>query len=416
MSKTLLSRALGLLLAAAAPLALAAPTAADVNSADKELNQLYREGQELMAKSDWQQALDRFRRLEKRMVERGEANVDTALFWQAYVLMQAKRTADARRTVDQLREKFPQSRWLGEADALLRQDQAAEHSARGEGGGGGGGGGGRGDDRELAEIAVEGLINAPPERAVPLLKKVLRGTQPDKVKRRALFVLSQLDSQEALTELVEIARSGDPGLRSEAIRMLGVSGDDKALGELSALYRGAAAAQKRDILQAWMIAGRKELVYGAARDETDAALRHDAIQLLGAMDAVAELKQLMPVVKDAELQRQIVQSLGVAGDVDGLVQIAGTNTEEGTRLEAYRAIGVSGGDKASAALVGLYSKAASAAQRDAILQGLLIADDAKAMSGLYKSAKSKEEKQRILRLLTAMDDDAALEVIEQELK
>ena len=132
MSKTLLSRALCLLLAAAAPMAMAVPTDADVNSADKELNRLYREGQELMAKSDWQQALDRFRRLETRMAERGEANVDTALFWQAYVLVQAKRTGDARRTVDRLREKFPQSRWLAEADELLRQDQAVE---RGTGGG-----------------------------------------------------------------------------------------------------------------------------------------------------------------------------------------------------------------------------------------------------------------------------------------
>lgn len=410
MSKTLLSRALCLLLAAAAPLAMAVPTDADVNSADKELNRLYREGQELMAKSDWQQALDRFRRLETRMAERGEANVDTALFWQAYVLVQAKRTGDARRTVDRLREKFPQSRWLAEADELLRQDQAAEHA---DGGGHGIGGGG---DKELAEIAVEGLINAPPERAVPLLKKVLRGSQPEKVKRRALFVLSQLDSREALAELVEIARSGDPALRSEAIRMLGVSGDDKALGELSTLYRGATTAQKREILQAWMIADRKELVFGAARDETDAAVRHDAIQLLGAMDAVAELKQLMPAVKEPALQKQIVQSLGVAGDVDGLVQIAGSASDEDTRIEAFRAIGISGGDRAGTALVGLYPKATTAAQRDAILEGLLIADDAKAMTGLYKSAKSKEEKQRILRMLTTMGDDAALDVIEQELK
>ena len=277
-------------------------------------------------------------------------------------------------------------------------------------------GGGGGGDKELAEIAVEGLLNAPPERAVPLLKKVLRGAQPDKVKRRALFVLSQLDSREALAELVEFARSGDAALRSEAIRMLGVSGDDKALAELSTLYRGAASVQKREILQAWMIAGRKELVFGAARDETDATLRHDAIQLLGVMDATAELKQLLPALKETELQKQVVQALGVAGDVDGLVQIAGSAPDEGMRLEAFRAIGISGGDRAGAALVGLYPKASTAAQRDAILQGLLIADDAKAMSGLYKSAKSKEEKQQILRKLTTMGDDAALDVIEQELK
>jgi HEAT repeat protein len=404
MNKTVLSRMLGLLFLAAAPLAFAVPADAEMKTADKELNQLYSQGQELMAKSDWRQALDRFTKLEARMVERGESNVDTAIFWQAYVLVQAKRPSDARRTVDRLREKFPQSRWIAEAETLLRQNEVNVEAAS------------PGGDGDLAEIAVEGLMNAPPERAVPLLKKVLRGKQPEKVKRRALFVLSQLDSREALVELVEIARSGDPSLRSEAIRMLGVSGDDKALAELATLYKNASPAEKREVLQAWMIAERKDLVFAAARDETDPKLREDAVQLLGAMEATDELKQLVPSIKDPELLSHVVQALGVAEDIPALVQIAGSHPNEAARLEAYRAIGVAGGQKASDALVGLYPKATSAEQRDAILQGLLIADDAKAMTALYKNAKSKEEKQQILRMLTAMGDDAALEIIEHELQ
>jgi HEAT repeat protein len=404
MNKTILSRVLGLLFLAAAPLALAVPADAEMKTADKELNQLYSQGQELMAKSDWRQALDRFTKLEARMVERGESNIDTAIFWQAYVLVQARRPSDARRTVDRLREKFPQSRWIAEAETLLRQNEVNAEAAA------------PGGDGDLAEIAVEGLMNAPPERAVPLLKKVLRGKQPEKVKRRALFVLSQLDSREALVELVEIARNGDPSLRSEAIRMLGVSGDDKALAELATLYKTASPAEKRDVLQAWMIAERKDLVFAAARDETDPKLREDAIQLLGAMDATDEIKQLIPTIKDPVLLHHIVQALGVADDVPALVQIASSHPNEETRLEAFRAIGVAGGQKASDALVGLYSKATSAAQRDAILQGLLIADDTKAMTALYKSAKTKEEKQQILRMLTAMGDDAALDIIEHELQ
>ncbi len=403
MNKTVLCSVLGLLLAAAALPVAAVPADADMNTADKELNQLYRQGQELMAKSDWREALDQFKRLEQRMVERGESNVDTAVFWQAYVLVQARQPADARRTVERLRKNFPQSRWIAEAETLLRQNDG---DAAKSGGG----------DGDLAEIAVEGLMNAPPERALPLLKKVLRGQHPEKVKRRALFVLSQLDSGEALSELAGIARTGDPALRGEAIRMLGISGDDKALAELATLYKGAAPADRREVLQAWMIADRKDLVFGAARDETDTKLRREAIQLLGAMEATDELKQLLPSVNEPELQSQIVQSLGVAEDVDALVQIAGTHASESVRLEAYRAIGVAGGEEASTALISLYPKAASAAQRDAILQGLLIADDEKAMTKLYKSAKSKEEKQQILRMLTAMGDDAALEIIEQELQ
>ena len=404
MNKSILSIALGLLLAAAAPLALAVPAGAEVKSADKELQQLYTQGQEAMSRKDWAQALERFRRLEERMATRGDANVDTAMFWQAYVLVQAKRTGEAKRSIEQLREKYPQSRWVGEAEKLLRQDEAAsdpvEKSA---------------DDRELAEIAVEGLMHAPPERALPLLQKVLAGKQPEKVKRRALFVLSQLESEQAMAMLIGVARNGDPALRGEAIRMLGISGDDKAVNELSNLYKSGGAEEKRQVLQAWLVANRKDLVFAAARDETDAKLRNDAIQLLGAMDATAELKQLLPSVKEPELQSKIIQSLGVAGDVDAIVQLLAGNLSQPVRLEAYRAIGVGGGKRAGDALVALYPRAGSREERDAILQGLLIADDAKAMTALYKSAKTKEEKQQILRMLTTLGDDAAIEIIEQEL-
>ncbi|MBL8297117.1 MAG: HEAT repeat domain-containing protein [Rhodanobacteraceae bacterium] len=375
--------------------------------ADKELNQLYSQGQEFMAKSDWRQALDSFARLEKRMVERGESNVDTAVFWQAYVLVQAKRVSDARRMVDRLRDNFPQSRWIAEAENLLRQDEPdAETELTGSGDG----------DKELAEIAVEGLMSAPPERALPLLRKVLHGKQPEKVKRRALFVLTQMDSREAVKEIIEVARKGDPVLRDEAIRMLGVSGDGAALAELESFYKSASTGVRREVLRAWMNAERQDLVLSAARDEADLALRSEAIQLLGAMQATAELKRLMPSVNEPELQKQIVESLGIAEDLDALVQIAGSHPSEAIRFEAFRAIGIVGGEKAGNALVALYSKAKSAAERDAVLHGLLISDDASSIRTLYKYSKSKEEKLQILRVLTAMGDDAALEIIEQELQ
>lgn len=405
MKKSIYSIALCALLSGLAPALPAAPAEQDIAGADRELNQLYRQGQEALAKSDWPVALEYFSRLEARMGAQNQGNADAAIYWQAYALIRAKRVSEARRAVERLRAKYPQSRWSGEAETLLRQTEPVDANAAAASG-----------DTELAEIAVEGLMHAPPERAVPLLKKVLAGKQPDKVKRRALFVLSQIDSDEALAELGGIARSGGPELRSEAIRMLGFSGDPKALDQLSALYKTASIEEKREVLQAWMRADRKDLVLAAARDEADPKLRNDAISLLGAMDGIEELKQLLPSTKEIGQRRQIVQALGVAGDLDALVQIAGTDPDEALRLDAYRAIGVSGGSNASAALVTLYPRASSAAQREAILQGILVSDDAKALAGLYRIAGTKEEKQQILRMLTAMDDEAALEIIEHELK
>ena len=57
----------------------------------------------------------------------------------------------------------------------------------------------------------------PPERALPIIKKVLAGSQTTLVKQRALFVLSQIDSAEAQQILIQASRSTDPGLRGDAI-------------------------------------------------------------------------------------------------------------------------------------------------------------------------------------------------------
>jgi len=76
---------------------------------------------------------------------------------------------------------------------------------------------------------------------------------------------------------------------------------------------------------------------------------------------------------------------------------------------------VAGDEGGAAALVELYGKANTPALRDAVLQGLLVADDAEAVKKLYRNARTTEEKKALLRVLTSMDDDSAMDVIEQEL-
>src|SRR3954447_21745359 len=132
-------------------------------------------------------------------------------------------------------------------------------------------------DEELALAALEGLMMQPPERALPIIKKVLAGNQTTIVKQRALFVLSQIDSPEARQILVQATHAPDVGLRREAIRSIGISGDPAALDALQELYKTGDAEAKNDVLQAWLIAGRKEAVYQAAlnaktEDEATAAI------------------------------------------------------------------------------------------------------------------------------------------------
>src|SRR5688572_8219412 len=91
-------------------------------------------------------------------------------------------------------------------------------------------------DEDLALAAMEGLMAQPPERALPIIKKVLAGSQTKVVKQRALFVLSQIDGPEAAEILLQTARSTDAGMRSEAIRSIGIGGDPKSLDALQPIY------------------------------------------------------------------------------------------------------------------------------------------------------------------------------------
>ena len=88
------------------------------------------------------------------------------------------------------------------------------------------------ESEQLKIAALEALMSSPPDRALPLVAKVLAGDHSDEVKIRALFVLSQIDLPEAQTVLLDTARNGSGELRLEAIRMVGIGGNEEALAGL----------------------------------------------------------------------------------------------------------------------------------------------------------------------------------------
>lgn len=397
---------LGLCLFVLAP-AHAVPADGDMAPNDKQLAELYWQGQDSLKKSDWSGALERFRSLETSLRRTEPASADAAIYWQAYSLLQAKRTSEAKVTLEKLKRDYPGSRWSKDADALMRQAQAGSATISTA----------VGNDDELAEIAVTGLMHAPPDRAIPILRKVLQGSHSIKIKKRALFVLSQLDEDAALTMVGDIAtNSKDTELRNEAIRMLGISGDDKAIERLRTIYASSKSSEeKRGIIQAWLIADRADLVMQSARSETDEDLRRAAINALGAMDATRELQALFESEKTIENRKSILQALGIAGDTSTLAKIATSTQPDEIRVQAIEAIGIAGGDQSGKVLEDIYQSSNSVVIREAALNGMLISDDSETMLKLYRQARSKEEKQRLLRMLTITNSDATLDLIESEL-
>lgn len=269
------------------------------------------------------------------------------------------------------------------------------------------------EQEELALAAMEGLMAQPADRALPIIKKVLAGSQSTLVKKRALFVLSQISAPEADEILLQTSRSSDAALRSEAIRSIGIGGHDKAIAALQEIYASGDADVKKQVLHAWMIAGHKAEVYQVALNAKSEEEAGEAIHMLSAMGAVEELRKLG---ERPNPSGKLVEAYAISGDLQSLRKIVDSNAELRLRAEAVQKIGIIGGDAARGALREIYSRSADREIKDAALQGMLIAGDEQGVLTLYQGATTTDEKRRLLRTLTMMDGDAALKAIDAALE
>lgn len=269
------------------------------------------------------------------------------------------------------------------------------------------------EEEALALTAMEGLMAQPPERALPIIKRVLGGSQTTLVKRRALFVLSQIDSPESQEILLQMTRSQDEALRREAIRSIGISGNSKSLSALQEIYKSANEDAKRDVLQAWLIAGRKDEVYQAALNAQSEAEANSAIRTLAAMGAVEELRKLGDRPNAGS---GLIDAYAIGGDLTSLRKIVDGAAEISVRSEAVRKIGIIGNEAARDALRDIYANSSDEQIKDAALQGMLIGGDEQGLLTLFRAAKSPEEKRALLRTLSRMDGEAALQAIDAALE
>lgn len=242
------------------------------------------------------------------------------------------------------------------------------------------------DPNEVLKLAaLEALISAPPERAVPLATKVLDANNTTEVKSRALFVLSQIDEPEATAKLVEVARdSSNPELSVEAVRMIGISGNSEALAELMPIYETGDRHLRSAVIEAYMIAGDKNAVFRIAQEAEDPEEFEIAVHMLGAMGAVDELRALSD---DGGYTEELVQALGVVGGAD-----------------------------VNATLMDIYRNAETEDIQRAALDGLLISGYDEGVLELYRESDDIEEKRRLLEVMSIMGSDLFFELVDEALE
>lgn len=267
-------------------------------------------------------------------------------------------------------------------------------------------------DEELKIAALEALIAAPPSRALPLARKALSGNHSDDVKERALFVLSQIDNAEAVDLIFETAQQASGELRLEAIRMIGIGGNDAALGNLQDLYAAGDEDVRDAILDAYLIADDKEAVYQLAANATTEDEFEAAVDRLGAMNAGEQLRRLRDKVGMSE---SLIDAYAMSGDTESLMELARDNSNPERQEQAIEALGIVGGDDLSSALVEIYRSAASDDIRDAALDGMLISGNDAGVLELYRSSQDAAEKRELLEQLVMMGSDNVWNLIDSAL-
>ena len=365
----------------------------------------YDEGQKALREQNWTEAADQF----KQAIKADKDKADASMYWRAHALYKAGRKSEAERQLRSMERKYPDSRWLKEAQVLqIEHDDSAPVIA------------GATDkslvDEELRMFALAQLMDRDPERALPLVLDTLKSSGSESVRSDTLFMLGMSDDPRAQQAIAQIARdSNDPGLQVDAIHMLGISDSQASANLLADLYKDSANVEvKRAVIAAYIIGDESEAMTDTLVDmlktEKNPELQTEIIHALGVMDATEEMAGLYTSLEDTGLRKAVLESMMIADDTDGLIQVLESEKDTELRAVAMEMLAVNG-DKASAEyLVGLYP-GGTQKEKTAIIQSMMIMDNAKGLIDLMKTETNPELKREILQNLVAIDSEESDEYL-----
>jgi len=355
------------------------------------LQELYDDGREALDEDRYDQAESKF----KQLVDMNGPQTDAALYWKAYAENKRGKRDTALATIADLKRRFPQSRWQKDASALeIEVRQSSGQPAHPE----------TQTDDELKMLAIQGLMNSDPERALPLLEKVLNGSGSPREKSKALFVIAQSGSPQSREILGRIARGqSNPELQRKAVEYLGIFGGAEARKTLAEVYASTSdASVKHAILRSYMIGGDHERLFAAAKGEKDEPLRREAIRQLGLVHGTSELEQLYQTETSSNVRREILQAFFLAGDSAKLMQAAQSEKDPGLRRAAIRNLGLVHSNDSGKALQAIYAKETDREVREEVLNAFFLQGNASALVAIARSEKDPELKKTAVQKLSLM--------------
>ena len=377
----------------------------DAERADRQRDQemaAFDQAYSQMDAGRWDRAVEAFARVAAMKGTRA----DGALYWQAYSQDRIGQRAEALATIVELAKTYPASRYVKQAQALemeVRRNVGQPVNPEAQG------------DEELKLIAVNSLLNSDPEKALPILEKLLQGPASPRVRERAVFVLAQSNSPRAREILKNLARgSSAPELQSKAIQYLGVMGGAESRATLAEVYSASTDVDvKRRILRAFMVSGDKQRVLTAAQTEQNADLRAEAVRQLGAMGANDELWQMYQKESAVPVKKQILQAMFVGGNSARMTELARSEKDPELRSAAVRNLGMMGGAKTGDTLVEIYNGEKDPAVRRNVLNALFVQGNATALVAIARKETDPELKKTVVQKLSMMQGKVVTDYMQE---
>ena len=317
---------------------------------------------------------------------------DGALYWKAYALNKNGNKAQALTTIGELRRSYPKSTWLRDAGALEQEMRGAAVDPQNI------------SDDELKLLAIQSLMNSDPEKAVPLLEKIIMGNYPTKLKDRALFVLSQSGSEKAQQILMGLAKANNqPDLQKRAIRYIGMNGN-RNRAVLKEIYNSSTdISVKKAVFQAWLMCGCKEDVASLAHTEKNPELRKEAIRYLGMMGGRTELLDFYKNSPDVETREAAVSAMLLCGCSHELAEIVQTEKDPAVLDKAINTLGLVGGEESLTALTNLYSTRTDVSMKKKVINALFLHGAGKEMVALARKETNPELKRSLIEKMSLMN-------------
>jgi len=361
----------------------------------------YDEGQKALREQNWTAAAEQF----QKAIKADKAKADAAMYWRAHALYQANRSNEAANQIKSLERKFPDSRWIKEAQALKIEHQTADSD--------------RLDatdtsdlDDDLRMFALAQLMDRDPQRALPLVLDALKDTESDSAREDALFVLGMSDEPAAQQAIADIARdSKNPELQSDAIYMLGAASTESSLALLEGLYTESATREvKEAVIHAHVAADEQGNLIRFLKTEKDPELQREIIYALGAMEATDELDDLYASMTNPETRVAILESLAIADDTEGLIKILQAEQDSNLRAAAIHSLSINGDSAGADYLVSLYPNG-TRTEKSAIIESMMVMDNAQGLIGLLKQERDPKLRREMVQMLTVMDTDESSEYL-----